>query len=151
MNALQPFWDALYLEPGLTGIIRRYLMPRPRDDGMAWKLLQHTYYQDFRHLGKQHYLEHNDNIRRLAREQRREYLEFNVKEGWEPLCKFLGDSIPRTPFPFGNDTKEMQALVSGLKAGMENTIKVNAMKILSIVVVAVGAFGAWYLKMKSKP
>ena len=26
-------------------------------------------------------------------------LVFNVKEGWEPLCKFLGCPVPDTPFP----------------------------------------------------
>ena len=33
-------------------------------------------------------------------------LEFNVKEGWAPLCKFLGiDEVPEEPFPRLNDTE----------------------------------------------
>lgn len=31
-------------------------------------------------------------------------LVFNVKEGWEPLCKFLGKPVPNEPFPHVNDT-----------------------------------------------
>ena len=31
-------------------------------------------------------------------------LVFNVKEGWEPLCKFLGKPIPDQSFPRLNDT-----------------------------------------------
>jgi hypothetical protein len=34
-------------------------------------------------------------------------LIFDVKQGWEPLCKFLGKPIPDVPFPNLNDTKQM--------------------------------------------
>ena len=27
---------------------------------------------------------------------------YNVKEGWEPLCKFLGVDVPSKPFPHRN-------------------------------------------------
>lgn len=30
-------------------------------------------------------------------------LVFNVKEGWEPLCEFLGLAVPEVPFPRLND------------------------------------------------
>ncbi|EJU05225.1 hypothetical protein DACRYDRAFT_113402 [Dacryopinax primogenitus] len=36
-------------------------------------------------------------------------LEFNVKEGWEPLCKFLGVPVPDVPFPHTNDSAEVNA------------------------------------------
>jgi hypothetical protein len=145
MNALQPFWENHYLVPGIMGKIRRALSPRPAGDGMAWKLLQHTYYKDFPHLGKQHYVQHNEKIRRLAKEQNREFLEFNVKDGWEPLCKFLGNDVPDTPFPFGNDTKEMQGLVRGIKEANDKAIRKNAISILSVVsAAAVAGFGIWY-------
>ena len=35
-------------------------------------------------------------------------LIFSVKEGWEPLCKFLNLPVPDGPFPNTNDTKMMQ-------------------------------------------
>ena len=31
-------------------------------------------------------------------------LVFQVKEGWGPLCQFLGVSVPEEPFPNVNDT-----------------------------------------------
>ncbi|MFD5089257.1 sulfotransferase family protein [Amycolatopsis thailandensis] len=31
-------------------------------------------------------------------------LVFDVAEGWEPLCAFLGVPVPDSPFPRGNDT-----------------------------------------------
>lgn len=33
-------------------------------------------------------------------------LVYNVKEGWEPLCKFLNVPVPATAFPHSNTTKE---------------------------------------------
>ena len=32
-------------------------------------------------------------------------LVWNVEEGWEPLCKFLGVPVPQSPFPRVNDKK----------------------------------------------
>ena len=36
-------------------------------------------------------------------------LVFEVKEGYAPLCKFLGVPVPDEPYPNVNDTKEQQA------------------------------------------
>ena len=33
-------------------------------------------------------------------------LVFSVKEGWEPLCTFLGEPMPDEPFPHTNDREE---------------------------------------------
>lgn len=30
-------------------------------------------------------------------------LRYGVVEGWEPLCQFLGEEVPREPFPKIND------------------------------------------------
>lgn len=38
-------------------------------------------------------------------------LVFNVSEGWDPLCRFLGVSVPETPFPRTNSAEEFQALL----------------------------------------
>lgn len=39
----------------------------------------------------------------------RRLLVFNVSEGWDPLCRFLGVPVPETPFPRTNSTEEFQA------------------------------------------
>ena len=39
---------------------------------------------------------------------REKLLIFSVKDGWEPLCKFLDVPIPDGPFPNTNDTKMMK-------------------------------------------
>ena len=43
-------------------------------------------------------------------------LEFNVKQGWEPLCKFLGMPIPSTPFPHVNDRVVVDIIIKVLVA-----------------------------------
>jgi hypothetical protein len=40
-------------------------------------------------------------------------LVFEVKQGWEPLCTFLGVPAPDEPFPRTNDRAEFWDLVSG--------------------------------------
>lgn len=53
---------------------------------------------------------HNDKIRSMVPSEL--LLEFNVKEGWEPLCHFLGRDIPRTEFPHVNDKVVMKAILA---------------------------------------
>ena len=55
--------------------------------------------------GKRVFKEHNDMVRTLALEQRKEFLEFQLGDGWEPLCKFLGKDVPDMDFPHVNDTQ----------------------------------------------
>ncbi|KAF4631589.1 hypothetical protein G7Y89_g6541 [Cudoniella acicularis] len=45
-------------------------------------------------------------------------LEFHPRDGWEPLCKFLGKKVPNEPFPFvnkGNTTVQLTALAITIK------------------------------------
>ena len=50
-----------------------------------------------------------DEVKRTVPEDR--LLIFSVKEGWEPLCKFLDMPVPDQPFPRTNDTNFMQNLM----------------------------------------
>lgn len=38
-------------------------------------------------------------------------LVFEVKQGWEPLCEFLGVPVPDEPFPHLNDTASFRAML----------------------------------------
>jgi hypothetical protein len=56
---------------------------------------------------KKAFREHNENLRRLARERGREVLDYQVKEGWGPLCGFLGREVPEgKQFPRSDDWAE---------------------------------------------
>lgn len=46
------------------------------------------------------YLKHNENVRSFFAQEN--ILEFDVRQGWEPLCKFLNTEIPAASFPFQN-------------------------------------------------
>eukprot|EP00039_Didymoeca_costata_P016432 m.295144 g.295144 ORF g.295144 m.295144 type:complete len:251 (+) comp16393_c6_seq2:247-999(+) len=52
-------------------------------------------------------------------------LVFNVKQGWEPLCKFLGKPIPDEPFPHVNSSEEMmkrQQMFRNLELGLRGLL-----------------------------
>jgi len=54
--------------------------------------------------------EHNAEVRRVVPAER--LLEFEVSQGWQPLCDFLGVPAPDKPFPRTNDTAAFQARVA---------------------------------------
>lgn len=56
--------------------------------------------------------EHNEAVRREVPAAR--LLEFEVKQGWAPLCDFLGVPVPDTDFPRLNDTATFQARLSSV-------------------------------------
>ncbi len=47
---------------------------------------------------------HNEEVGRTIAAER--LLVFDVKQGWEPLCGFLGVAVPEVPFPRTNSTEE---------------------------------------------
>jgi len=46
-------------------------------------------------------------------------LIFEVKDGWEPLCRFLGRPVPNTPFPHANDRLAMKKQIQGVRLGFQ--------------------------------
>ncbi|MGW3349095.1 sulfotransferase family protein [Nonomuraea rubra] len=47
-------------------------------------------------------------------------LVFDVREGWGPLCAFLGVGVPREPFPRLNDADALQHKIDSLKAARDD-------------------------------
>ena len=68
---------------------------------MLNKFFDTFFHGDFPNKGKEVFLEHYEEVRSLVPRER--LLEFNISDGWGPLCEFLGEEIPDTPFPRGND------------------------------------------------
>jgi len=58
------------------------------------------YHGDFEKHGKWVYQEHMDKVRGFV--PKHNLLEWQVKDGWEPLCEFLGKEMPDEEFPSGN-------------------------------------------------
>ena len=60
-------------------------------------------FNDTKHC-KEVYVQLHEEVRRIVPKER--LLEFQLKEGWEPICNFLGKSIPSNPFPHINESLE---------------------------------------------
>lgn len=58
----------------------------------------------------QGFIAHNDAVRATIPAE--QLLVFQVKEGWQPLCDFLGLPVPDGPFPRTNDRAEFWELVN---------------------------------------
>lgn len=53
--------------------------------------------------------DHIDEVKRVVPKEK--LLVFEPKQGWEPLCAFLGVPVPKEPFPRVNDTAEFKKRV----------------------------------------
>jgi hypothetical protein len=52
---------------------------------------------------------HNEEVVRAIPKER--LLVYDVREGWEPLCAFLGVPVPAEPFPSENSRQEFKARI----------------------------------------
>jgi len=52
----------------------------------------------------------NDNVEANVPKER--FLKFNVKEGWEPLSKFLDLPVPEIPFPSSNNRASLSGYIN---------------------------------------
>ena len=89
--------------------------------------------------------EHNELVRRVVPKDR--LLDFQVKQGWTPLCNFLGDAVPEGDFPWINDKSEF-LWVHGLMwwiAFSKMAAKIGA----TVAVPAVGyAIALWWQRSR---
>ena len=92
--------------PGVTGVARLA-------DEIVWNETFEGRFEDRAHAIET-YQRHNEEVRRRVSPER--LLVFDVREGWEPLCDFLGVEVPYEPFPHLNDTREMRRRLLGLVA-----------------------------------
>ena len=94
------------LAPAVTGIARLA-------DRTLWDGLFDGRFED-RSSAIETFRRHNEEVRRHVPPER--LLVYDVKEGWAPLCAFLGVDVPDRPFPHLNDTREMRRRLIGLAA-----------------------------------
>ena len=73
-------------------------------------------------------------------------LEFHVKEGWEPLCKFLGREVPKQGFPHVNEGTWIEDV--HYKIFWHNTMIVAIRLVRTALVVGTLGLGGWWLKNK---
>ena len=93
-----PFW--------FPGIVRRI------HDEIIWNGNLQGAFND-RRMTVKIYREWIDEVRKTVPAER--LLVFDVKEGWKPLCDFLGVPVPEKPFPHINERRSFRRLIRLLK------------------------------------
>jgi hypothetical protein len=85
----------------------------PSFEGMWDAITRSRFTERWREKGPaiEAYERHNAEVRRLAPPER--LLDFQVADGWEPLCAALGVPVPDEPFPHVNTTEEFRARRAG--------------------------------------
>ena len=70
-------------------------------------------------------------------------LEFHLRDGWEPLCKFLGKEVPKgKPFPHVHESRDFIDTETFIKARAWQRVRWTVLQsILRLVVLAVIALG----------
>lgn len=118
-----PFmWWCCWFDRGLFWVWRNYYL-----SVIEWAK------GDFNRYGKEAYVAHYAQMEEACQRNGREYLDWSVEDGWEPLCRFLCKPIPHEPFPHGNAAGQQ------FKENMERIVG-NVVKIaLARSIVAVTA------------
>ena len=118
-----------YLDPQLTG-------PATRTFNYVYKDKQGFYRADTKKELQQNaktiYKEHYELVRRVCPKDR--LLEFDLKEGWDPLCAFLGKEKPEVPFPQLHESGE----VAERMKEFWNAAFLNVLRNLGLLVASVG-------------
>ena len=78
---------------------------------------------------------HIDEVKKHVRADR--LLVYDVNQGWEPLCNFLGVEPPTTPFPHYHDTNAYLNYIKQLKLGANITLISLILAILITICVLV--------------
>lgn len=58
--------------------------------------------------------QHNEDVKKTIPKDR--LLVFEAKDGWAPLCKFLGRPVPSDPYPRVNSKEEMKPMMAAMAA-----------------------------------
>ena len=92
--------------PGVAGTVRLA-------DRLVWEGTFDGRFED-RAYAMEVFKRHNEAVRRRVPPER--LLVFDAREGWAPLCEFLGVEAPDEPFPRLNEAREMRRRLLGLVA-----------------------------------
>ena len=83
-------------------------------------------------LFRKKYREHNERVQTVIPKER--LLVYNVKQGWEPLCMFLGCEVPQEIFPWANRGQ------GGTLQTLGQRKQELAVKVVKVFVIFMGLF-----------
>lgn len=145
-NPLIPLLEKLDPEfIGQQGYAMDLILPNyfgVKEPRSAWCMNRPACFEEWKRKAKATYLAHNEMVKRVTPTDR--LLLFELEDGWEPLCKFLGSEVPGSPFPRVNETAAIQEkiMIYVIKSGKRAAFNLAKM-VLPFVVAAVGA-GVWW-------
>jgi hypothetical protein len=118
-----PRWTALLLPR-----IRRF---RRMLDRLIWTGMFQGRFED-KSFAIEVFNRHNEEVRRIVPPER--LLVYDVKEGWQPLCAFLGVPVPEgKPFPHLNDVATFRARI-GRAALIMHAVTYTALGLVLVLV-----------------
>lgn len=103
---------------------------------------------DDREALRRGFRKHYEHVRKVVPGDR--LLEFHPRNGWAPLCEFLGKDVPDEPFPNLNDAKSLKRFhllimpISLYRIAMRNVRPYFPL----LLPAAVAAGGAWMYMRK---
>jgi len=113
----------------LHPIAQRFV--REGDDMILRRAIGGQQHIDDRQHCIQAYERHVEDVKRHVPAE--QLLVFDVKQGWEPLCAFLGKPVPTTPFPHVNDAAQF-------KLTLERLVLVDTVLSVAVASILVGSF-----------
>ncbi|OAA81039.1 hypothetical protein LEL_00584 [Akanthomyces lecanii RCEF 1005] len=122
------------------------------DAGICWlwwnfDLVMRGYYGgDFARNGTRVAERHYASLEESLQRQDRDFLDWSVEDGWEPLCEFLGKPVPSVPFPSGN--KGSGEFQDNMEEATKDLV-MNALLNMSICVgglVVAGGLAVWSMR-----
>ena len=94
---------------------------------------------------RKRYRMHNHRVKSLVPPEK--LLVYNVKQGWKPLCDFLGCEVPTVAFPHENVKGEIAEVpLSETRSGRQVILEIQRalIVILSVIVFIVGSFFVFF-------
>ncbi|KAF7590722.1 hypothetical protein BBP40_002513 [Aspergillus hancockii] len=109
-QTFQPMLDSHCLR--VADVVDGLLFMPTRWIGLVWRKIWKEFFDDnFEENGRKAFIEHYEFVKKLVPEDK--LLMFDVHDGWEPLCRFLGHPVPSFQFPKGNSIRTFQMRLRG--------------------------------------
>ncbi|MCJ1452087.1 hypothetical protein MMC28_002428 [Mycoblastus sanguinarius] len=132
-----PSWKLLrYTDPSLCGFWRTHTL-------LTWEIFCGN---DYGERCRESFLKHYEDVRAVVPKER--LLEWEVRDGWNPLCQFLEVDEPKEEFPNLNDRKDLVSVHVFLRNLAIQRSVVNMGKILAPL-LAVGL--SWWVYQARLP
>ncbi len=135
-------WSTIYGMHRTTGYspisrLVQLLVPRMRVmkragqmiNALAWEAMFHGRFED-KEYAIEAFERWNEEVKKRVPAEK--LLVYEVKQGWEPLCEFLGVEVPGKPFPHLNDAEVFQRRIRRMRT-LSITVPIVAALTLSVL------------------